>query len=478
MYRASSSGLVQQTNFNVLRALPNDITYAGGRVFTNTGDSVDVTNPTAPKWVGAVPYIGPVAARDPMTLMMLTVSGFGFPFNPRAEVRLFSNASAPGVRTGAGSPSVGLPNSSYQNLVYAGGDAVAFFKGDYTSYPITQRLVIMHDPTFGTPIGGGTGAGGSTGGGGFGGTGGTGGVPDLCPGCWFTNVPAYGRDMEPDLTRNLIYIASDINSPSHPSSIVTVDLTAGAVASLVPVGNDPEGLALSDDGSALWVALTGERRVRRMTPGATPVPGPVYSLPKLLTTGEQAAPISLLVLPGTQSSLAVNVYGNTGYGARGVFILDDGQPRANFIQPPEVGVNFLTNGPAGYLFGVGDSSSFIVMRLGTVGATLESHLGFFTNYYSPGFVYGGGYGYAANGEVIDLDQPRHAGSRRPPQFLQLQRRAPQPDPPDGGVPGRRLQRARSDAAHVRHDDVHAGGSGDAPHRDALPAVARDPVHRR
>ena len=62
-----------------------------------------------------------------------------------------------------------------------------------------------------------------------------------------------------------------------------------------------------------------------------------------------------------------------------MFILDDGLPRANFIQPPEVGANFLTNGPPGYLFAVGDNANLIVFRLGTVGATLESHLGLFNN---------------------------------------------------------------------------------------------------
>jgi hypothetical protein len=59
----------------------------------------------------------------------------------------------------------------------------------------------------------------------------------------------------------------------------------------------------------------------------------------------------------------------------------------------------------GYLFAAGDFSNLIVMKLGTVGATLESHLGFFNNYYQAGFVYGGGYGYSSSGSVIDLTNP-------------------------------------------------------------------------
>jgi len=67
-----------------------------------------------------------------------------------------------------------------------------------------------------------------------------------------------------------------------------------AVTSIVPVGNDPQPLALSDDGSTLWVGLAGDHRVRRMTPGTTPVPGPAYALPTLLTTGERDEAVRLL----------------------------------------------------------------------------------------------------------------------------------------------------------------------------------------
>jgi hypothetical protein len=47
-----------------------------------------------------------------------------------------------------------------------------------------------------------------------------------------------------------------------------------------------------------------------------------------------------------------------------VFILDDGQPRANFIQPPEVAMNLLTNGPPGYVLGVAYLGGDAVALLG------------------------------------------------------------------------------------------------------------------
>jgi hypothetical protein len=128
----------------------------------------------------------------------------------------------------------------------------------------------------------------------------------------------------------------------------------------------------------------------------------------LLTTGEVAVPGPITVLPGAPSSIAVSVYGNAYYNGRGVFILDDGQPRANFVQPPEVVVNVLTSGPPGYVLGATDYNDLIVLRLGTAGATLESYGGLVgaTGYNRlSSLLYAGGVAYASTGEAVDLTNP-------------------------------------------------------------------------
>ena len=175
--------------------------------------------------------------------------------------------------------------------------------------------------------------------------------PTPAPDARSSTVPAYGYTFVHDTGRNLLYVSSGVQAAVHPSTIVTVDPSAAAVTSFVPVGNDPQPLALSDDGSALWVGLAGERRVRRMTPGTTPVPGPAYTLPKLLTTGEAWCRCDRR----SPRHAGVDRRRRTGpnYGGQGVFILDDGQPRANYVQPPEVPSSFLINGPPGYLLGIG-----------------------------------------------------------------------------------------------------------------------------
>ena len=202
--------------------------------------------------------------------------------------------------------------------------------------------------------------------------------------------------------------------------------------------------------SALWVALAGERRVRRMTPGATPVPGPVYSLPMLLTTGEPAAPISLVVLPGTPSSIAVNVYGANS-GGRGVFILDDGLPRANFIQPPEVGANFLTNGPPGYLFARRRHLQPHRHAAGHRGRDPRVPPRFLQQLLPDRLRLRRRLRLREQWRGHRPHQPRRPGPRRPPPFLQLHRRDPQPDARDGVVPERHTttRPVRSSACSTR-----------------------------
>jgi len=413
VYTVSASGITQTINYNLFRNFSTNTTnlvFSADRVYSGSGDVIDVTNPAAPTWAGSVGRTGPVGMRDPQSLLMLTNGQNTFPFTPRADVRVISAGSLSEVADVQLRNSVAATGTTtYRDLVYAGGDAVAFLRSDAVGYTTVSGLGIVHDPAFGMPTGGSggtTGTGGVAGAGGTGGAagmGGTGGAPDPCPGCTFATAQAYGVRFANDASRNLLYVSAPFQAALHPSTIVTVDATTAAVTSFVPVGNDPQPVALSDDGSTLWVGLAGDHRVRRMTPGTTPVPGPAYALPTLLTTGEQAVPGWIAVLPGTTSSIAVAVYG-TSLGGQGVFILDDGQPRANYIQPPEIAASFVINGPPGYLLGIGASNNLVVYRIGTVGATLESYGGLVSS-YAIGLEYSAGFAYASDGAVIDLSNP-------------------------------------------------------------------------
>ena len=370
--RVGASGIADTTPFfNLLRGYATSLVYAGGKVYAQTGEVIDVSNPSSPFWTGSLGAQGPVALRDPQSVMMLaTTNSSTFPFPLRTDIRIVATGAVFTPIATVPVPSTVATNSSYcRNLVYAGGDAAAFVVADYTGYTATTRVAIMHDPAFGTPRAA---------------------AERAAPAEWAVSGGARWSAAEwaarrirvrdarsppprptaftwsPMRAASLIYVAAHAQAGLAPELDRHRRPTAASVTSIVPVGNDPQPLALSDDGSALWVGLAGDHRVRRMTPGTTPVPGPAYALPMLLTTGEPARPFSVVVLPGAPSSIAVGVYGAT-IGGRGVFILDDGQPRANFIQPPEVAAYSLVNGPPGYLLGVGDYNNLVVFRLGSVG---------------------------------------------------------------------------------------------------------------
>jgi hypothetical protein len=190
---------------------------------------------------------------------------------------------------------------------------------------------------------------------------------------------------------------------------VTVEPSSATVSSVVPVGADPQPLALSDDNAALWVGLVGDRAVRKLTTGPTPVAGVLHPLPTL-ATNETAFPESIAVLPGTPSSIAVSARGAMFLGIT-VFILDDGTPRAG-VAPLDVDVSFLTNGPPGYLFGIGVADYLITLRLGSAGLTSAAHSGLVVTNNETSLSYAGTNLYASMGQVVDVsnpDMPRPAG---------------------------------------------------------------------
>ena len=366
VFSVSPSGITQTPYYSLVNGYPYEMVRQAGRLYGNSGEVVDVSNPAAPVKAPSFGYGGRIAVRDVGKLLMLTTDMFTDPLHPTAALRILA------MDTGSEITSLPLPASiaptfstSYGKLVYAGGDAVAFFR---TEHGIVDRLelVIMHDPAIARATGGAGGVGGVGGAGGAAGAagiggGGAGGAPaDPCPGCTFTTVAgAYGRQLAYDPSRNLIYVAAYSEAQTNANTIVTVDVSTAAVTSVVPVGSNPQVLALSDDNTTLWVGLTGSRQVRRLTTGATPVAGTAYAMPMITGSGliQPSYARSIAALPGTPSSIAVSAFGTQSGTA--VFILDNGVLRANYTQLPAIDIDLLVNGPPGYLFGIDGSERLL-----------------------------------------------------------------------------------------------------------------------
>ena len=112
---------------------------------------------------------------------------------------------------------------------------------------------------------------------------------------------------------------------TNPNTVATVDPVAMSLGSPVAAGNDPNRMAISSDGSYLWVGLEGDDTVQRfLLPSlskdiAFPVPGPVSNDP----LGNQQA-ICLQAAPVSAHTLAI-VAGDEGDSPAGesVYVYDD-----------------------------------------------------------------------------------------------------------------------------------------------------------
>jgi len=100
------------------------------------------------------------------------------------------------------------------------------------------------------------------------------------------------------------------------NSLAVIDPAAQTVLQYVPVGSEPNGLAISDDGKVLWVANAGSNTLRRVDL-TTLTTGPLLPLGDD-DYGKVARHLS--ILPGTQDSVVV--------ASNGLTIFDNGVPRA------------------------------------------------------------------------------------------------------------------------------------------------------
>ena len=161
--------------------------------------------------------------------------------------------------------------------------------------------------------GSGGGIGGTAGIGGTGGTSGRGGMSGtgggVCLTCRTTVLPIAARDLVYNAARNELYASVAGDAAAYPNTIVVIDPSTSSVVSTIPIGSNPRTLALSDDGSTLWVGIDGAHAFRKVTMGSTPpVVGPLIHLPKAMPTTLLRRGTRWPCCPARRSSVAVVLY--------------------------------------------------------------------------------------------------------------------------------------------------------------------------
>lgn len=202
-----------------------------------------------------------------------------------------------------------------------------------------------------------------------------------------------------DGSRALIYASVSGSAPTYANTIVALDPATSAVVWSVPVGSDPNLMALSDDASTLWVGLDGAYSIVKVSLGtAPPTVGPAKLLPQPSTFSAAALVTALVPVPGAAASVVALV---SGEGLSEVDILDDGVPRLNSIRS-NTAPNFLAEGPPGYVFGVGSVGTVNLDVIGILagGPSIAAYSGLLSSGGQP--LYQAGRLYFSGGEVIDV----------------------------------------------------------------------------
>jgi uncharacterized repeat protein (TIGR01451 family) len=205
-----------------------------------------------------------------------------------------------------------------------------------------------------------------------------------------------------DPVQQLLYASvPSIAGPALGNSVAPVDPVTGIVGNPISVGSEPNKLALSSDGSVLWVGLDGGAAVRKVNL-VTHTAGVKFSLGG--GTGFYNPPYTasaLAVMPGHPSTLAV--CDSAGH----VAIYDDGIPRPAEVTSPSGALNGMAFDPSGAnLYGASNGYvSFTVGSTGITGATLLN-----SSVSSNDLRYDNGRVYLTDGAVLDANTGAQLGA--------------------------------------------------------------------
>lgn len=259
--------------------------------------------------------------------------------------------------------------------------------------------------------GGGFGHGGATSSGGRASSAGAGGGDS---GIASTSLAIEASALVADSARKRLYAVVTGKAATHANELVVVDASGNVEASMV-IGSDPDSLALSQDGTRLWVGIHGAFSVREVdVTQSPPKPGASYVLPPGQFAHDAVHAGPMVALPGAPESIAASLhYDGLSPSLAGVVVLDAGNPRAK-LTPGHTGASRLTSGPPGYLFGFNNLHTgfgFYSVVVDATGAVQTEHDGLVDGFDND-IVYDSGFVLATGGEVIDVsrpDQPSRAG---------------------------------------------------------------------
>jgi len=222
-------------------------------------------------------------------------------------------------------------------------------------------------------------------------------------------VPIENNSMVYNPVNGLFYVSvpSSAGLP-YGNSVVSVDPVTGAFGTPIPVGSEPDKLAITADGKYLWVSLDGAAAVRKvdLTAGTAGLQFPIGGAGNSVNTVA-----ALAALPGASDSVVVSVFygGYTDDTGVSLAIYDSGVARGSVI-------SFQTYAPFPYalivdgtkqeIYGPGDvdAGDYITYSYSGAGITTKSSTSSSLLYAAPNYdeaQLAGGRLYTDYGQVDD-----------------------------------------------------------------------------
>jgi hypothetical protein len=228
----------------------------------------------------------------------------------------------------------------------------------------------------------------------------------------YVPVALTAADLAFDASTGRLYAAVPANAPSLANTVTALDPMTGSVLFSVPVGNDPNLLALSDDGQFLYVALRGSPRVRRIDVALRAVDREIALGTGL--RGESLYAGDLAAVPGAPRSLAVarstRPAGDPEGQHGGVAVYDDGVPRpVNTLGSGVLDSDRIAfSGSAALLYGVdnlnstgGGGPSLLHMTVSASGVSITGSTAVLIDEFDTDIAFAGGLLFTSTGPFLD-----------------------------------------------------------------------------
>lgn len=220
-------------------------------------------------------------------------------------------------------------------------------------------------------------------------------------------VPIVNNSMAFNAVNGLAYVTvpGSAGAP-YGNSVVSVDPLSGNLGTPIPVGSEPNRIAVSDDGKFLWVSLDGASAVRRVNL-ATGAADSQFSVAGN-NTGWYANPATvqaLAALPGSDTAVVVATNGSgKSPSAFDLAIFDNGVMRSATVDNFSA-TALAVNGSANEIYAANSNgyAVFTYSASGLVQKGTTANNGTYANYGIDDLQVTGGRAYSDNGTVYDAE---------------------------------------------------------------------------